>query len=311
LYSPELWAFGGVRSSASRQLARCRRPWRLGENVARAALTPGDAGSYSLALPKRVFGIAPGTAFTALPPREGGWALVGPEGEVGRSVRVVDAETGELIITVSYRSPAMFGAEPTDASLAALADALYGVKKVGDAIRRGAAHNGRMQTSYQACVSANPGAATPDGKRVNWIKWTQKEAGQRFVRGPVADVCGILDRALELTAPDVAASQAAVLTGLPGELLGPSRYNLNATVNVSVQTAAHTDRGNRPGTLSSILVLHKGQVRGGELVLPDYGLALEAPSGTVFTCDFHVHQHMNLPIEAGGLAARLALASII
>lgn len=223
-----------------------------------------------------------GVQITKLPAIGRDWMKI----EGHEDVTIVDDDTNETVVIKQYKR------EPNDVQTA---DDLVGIKKIGLGINRKDAHLNKIATSYQVCISGNAGASR-DGKLVNWILWTQTLAGSHFRKTIMAPVQDRMDRHFASIAPDQARKQQTIINTLPIDLQGVSRYHSHTTVNLNVSTGTHTDHSNLPGTLSSILVLHQGIITGGELVLPNYGIVIEAISGVIITCDFRKHQHCNLPI---------------
>ena len=71
------------------------------------------------------------------------------------------------------------------------------------------------------------------------------------------------------------------------------------TVNLNLQCALHTDRGDFRGGLGNLVVLELGREDSGILVMPRERVAFIARPGDVLLMDVH-HLHGNLPLTLGG-----------
>jgi hypothetical protein len=79
--------------------------------------------------------------------------------------------------------------------------------------------------------------------------------------------------------------------------LAPTAPWTTGSVNRATATAYHRDTVNRTGSWSGMLVLRGGGAGGGELVLPEYGVALDLADGDVLFFDGGATYHGNLPLS--------------
>lgn len=91
----------------------------------------------------------------------------------------------------------------------------------------------------------------------------------------------INDNARKKTHPDFVIPQTAFTT---------------VTVNKNYRTACHQDPKNLDGSISSMLVIHDGRISGGELVLPEFDLALRFRHGDLVWFENKEVWHGNAPI---------------
>lgn len=75
----------------------------------------------------------------------------------------------------------------------------------------------------------------------------------------------------------------------------PGTAFTTVTVNISLQTAVHTDRGDDEEGLGNITVIERGKYTGGETCYPQYGIGVDVRSGDIAIMNVHV-AHGNLPI---------------
>lgn len=67
------------------------------------------------------------------------------------------------------------------------------------------------------------------------------------------------------------------------------------TTNVNFQTTVHTDRGDDADGFGNLVVIEKGEYKGGETCLPQYGIGVDVRTCDVLYMDVH-EAHGNLPI---------------
>ena len=67
------------------------------------------------------------------------------------------------------------------------------------------------------------------------------------------------------------------------------------TTNVNFQTTVHTDRGDDAEGFGNLVVIEKGEYKGGETCLPQYGIGVNVRTCDVLYMDVH-EAHGNLPI---------------
>lgn len=80
----------------------------------------------------------------------------------------------------------------------------------------------------------------------------------------------------------------------------PGTVFTTVTVNKNYRTAAHMDPHNLENSISPMLVIHDGKIRGGELVLPELDLALRFRNGDLVWFENTATWHSNAPIYAMG-----------
>lgn len=76
----------------------------------------------------------------------------------------------------------------------------------------------------------------------------------------------------------------------------PGTAFTTVTVNKNYRTACHRDPNNLENSISTMLVIHDGKLSGGELVLPEYDLALRFRTGDLVWFENTKMQHGNAPI---------------
>lgn len=69
------------------------------------------------------------------------------------------------------------------------------------------------------------------------------------------------------------------------------------TTNLNVTTAIHKDKGNVSPSFGNLVVIEKGEYKGGYTCLPEYGIGVDVRSGDFLAMDVHRY-HGNLAIEA-------------
>lgn len=82
------------------------------------------------------------------------------------------------------------------------------------------------------------------------------------------------------------------------------------TLNLNVQALPHTDSGDFPEGFGNLVVIEKGNYKGGYTGFPQYGIAADVRTGDFLAMD--VHQiHANTPIIGDGTHQRLSLVSYL
>lgn len=76
----------------------------------------------------------------------------------------------------------------------------------------------------------------------------------------------------------------------------PETVFTTVTVNKNYQTACHRDPRNLENSISTMLVIHDGRIEGGELILPEYDVALRFRSGDLVWFENTKMLHANAPI---------------
>ncbi len=79
------------------------------------------------------------------------------------------------------------------------------------------------------------------------------------------------------------------------------------TVNRDFRTACHTDKGDYNSGLGNLLVFNVGDYTGGELLFPEYKLAVDIREGDCLFMDVHQH-HCNNPIQGQGRVSLVCYA---
>lgn len=88
----------------------------------------------------------------------------------------------------------------------------------------------------------------------------------------------------------------------------PKTVFTTITVNKNYRTAAHKDPRNLEDSIATMLVIHDGPVKGGELILPEFDLAFRFKSGDLVWFDNPNLFHGNAPIiRLGEKAQRCSL----
>lgn len=83
------------------------------------------------------------------------------------------------------------------------------------------------------------------------------------------------------------------------------------TTNLNVQTAAHTDKGNLEKSFGNLVVIGKGNYKGGYTGYPQYGVAVDVQTGDFLAMNIHL-LHGNTPIEGKpGEFERMSLVSYL
>jgi len=68
------------------------------------------------------------------------------------------------------------------------------------------------------------------------------------------------------------------------------------TTNVNYQTSIHTDKGDDVEGFGNLAVIERGNYKGGETCLPQYGIGVDVRMGDILFMDVH-QPHANLPIK--------------
>jgi len=68
------------------------------------------------------------------------------------------------------------------------------------------------------------------------------------------------------------------------------------TTNVNYQTSIHTDKGDDVEGFGNLAVIERGNYKGGETCLPQYGVGVDVRMGDILFMDVH-QPHANLPIK--------------
>jgi hypothetical protein len=114
-----------------------------------------------------------------------------------------------------------------------------------------------------------------------------------------------LDRVYREHAPEQYEHQAKQASGYSAFLIPGTSFS-TATINSTVRTRLHTDANNLRGGLGVYAALVGGDFTGGELVMPQYRVAVKFGSQDVLLCDSHV-LHGNTPMSSEQPYQRLAV----
>lgn len=88
----------------------------------------------------------------------------------------------------------------------------------------------------------------------------------------------------------------------------PETVFTTITVNKNYRTAAHKDAKNLEGSIATMMVIHDGNIKGGELILPEFDLAFRFKSGDLVWFNNPELFHGNAPIiRLGEKAQRCSL----
>lgn len=128
----------------------------------------------------------------------------------------------------------------------------------------------------------------------NAKRWPQVEA---FIQA-----CAAVFR--EEVPSKYANQQAAADATKPGWVLDGTNFTTTAvnlwdgTGRHQARTAVHRDSGDLPTGFGVISILRSGEYDGGELIFPEFGVAVDLREGDVLLADVH-QLHGNAPIEPG------------
>lgn len=113
-----------------------------------------------------------------------------------------------------------------------------------------------------------------------------------------------VDKAFQEVWPEKWQIQADVRDKTHPDFVIPGTAFTTVTVNKNYRTACHLDAKNLEGSISTMLVIHDGRVEGGELILPEYDLALRFRSGDLVWFENTKMWHGNAPIKLFGEKAQ-------
>jgi hypothetical protein len=98
--------------------------------------------------------------------------------------------------------------------------------------------------------------------------------------------------------PDRYAAQMAAVTQTPEDWVIEGTPFTTITCNNSYATGVHTDKGDLDAGFSNLTVLRRGDYSGGQLVFPEYRLAVDMQDGDLLLMDAH-EWHGNVKLELG------------
>lgn len=130
------------------------------------------------------------------------------------------------------------------------------------------------------------------GRKIGLSFWTKHRSAKSAILVPFFRECDKITEKMDAE-------------GMPDLQPGLDVYSKRFTsviANKDFRTACHRDRSNLPGSYS-LLVLHepegRGSVEGGEVLLPDYGVAFRMRDADALAMKSSDVRHCNLPILGG------------
>jgi hypothetical protein len=155
-------------------------------------------------------------------------------------------------------------------------------------------HQDQSTTEKIAGYFDRQGGRFPYCRKTSWTRehWEQFEYAAPYVQR-VSEV-------FRDTMPVRYAAQARLALTTPDYVMPGTAFS-TMTINLSVRTTPHTDKGDLPegfGVLS-ITALTARQFEGGELIFPKYGVAVMPRNGDVLLCDVH-ELHCNAAFRYNG-----------
>lgn len=96
-----------------------------------------------------------------------------------------------------------------------------------------------------------------------------------------------VSRLFEIEVPERFAVQKAIVDKTSKDFVIPGTVYTTITVNKNFRTACHKDAGDLPEGFSAMAVIREGKFRGGNLVLPEYRVAVALDTADVIFFDPH------------------------
>ena len=156
-----------------------------------------------------------------------------------------------------------------------------------------------LRTDSKPIISAVIGAVDPMGQQryCRQTVWTGKNLPQwERLRPMLREVA----RNLEECVPERFAAQKAVADLTHPEWVVPGTPFSTVTVNQSYPTGVHTDKGDLDDGFSTLVCLRRGNYTGGQLVFPQYRVAVDMQDGDLLMMDAHQwHGNVVLICECG------------
>ncbi len=103
-----------------------------------------------------------------------------------------------------------------------------------------------------------------------------------------------IDEYYKKLVPDNYAKQKKKANETPFHIANTSFTTI--TTNVNYQTTVHTDKGDDEEGFGNLVVIEKGEYKGGETCFPQYGIGIDMRSGDILFMNVH-EPHGNMPIE--------------
>lgn len=145
----------------------------------------------------------------------------------------------------------------------------------------------KQKRSYSRKVSsATVGAVDPQGqtKYCRLTAWTRDNIPSWDLLQPVFQaVAGELERYV----PERYAAQAAYAAKADPAWVIPGTPFTTITVNNTYSTGVHTDKGDLDEGFSTITCIRRGDYTGGQLVFPEYRVAVDLKHGDLLLMDAH------------------------
>ncbi|MDT0377248.1 hypothetical protein RM572_00460 [Streptomyces sp. DSM 42041] len=153
------------------------------------------------------------------------------------------------------------------------------------------------RTNSKEIISSVIGALDPTGQQryCRLTAWTGKHLPQWQTLHPMLRA---IAHSLERHVPDLYANQKTAADRTPPEWIIPGTPFTTVTVNSTYPTGVHTDKGDLEEGFSTIACLRRGTYTGGQLVFPQYRVAVDMRDGDLILMDAH-QWHGNVAITCG------------
>lgn len=184
-------------------------------------------------------------------------------------------------------------------------DVLHGIEMPGRTTNRGLASGGprfasKQKRSYARNVSsATIGAVDPQGQQryCRLTAWTGQNLPAWETLHPVLREVA---KNLERYVPERYAAQAAYAAKSDPAWVVPGTPFTTITINNSYGTGVHQDKGDLDEGFSTICCLRRGSYKGGQLIFPEYRVAVDMQHGDLLLMDAHDwHGNATLVCECG------------
>lgn len=161
-------------------------------------------------------------------------------------------------------------------------------------LKRGQEGAQAARTDSKSIISAVIGAVDPMGQQryCRLTSWTGQHLPQWETLHPLLRVVA---RNLEDYVPERYAAQRAVADSTKPEWIVPGTPFSTVTVNNTYPTGVHTDKGDLDEGFSTIACVRRGSYTGGQLVFPQYRVAVDLHDGDLILMDAH-QWHGNVAI---------------
>jgi 2-oxoglutarate-Fe(II)-dependent dioxygenase family protein len=165
--------------------------------------------------------------------------------------------------------------------------------------RHGAANGGAGRTYSRKIASAVVGAVDPQGQKLHCrlTAWTGTHLPQWRQLQPLLQAVADAQRKY---VPQRAAAQWAEAEKTDPSWIVPGTPFSTVTVNNTYPTGVHTDKGDLDAGFSTIACLRRGSYTGGQLVFPEYRVAVDMRDGDLLLMDAHQwHGNVALVCQCG------------